>query len=1098
MTDLARLGIGVDATKVIAADKALDDLSAAARTTAAEVKKVEAASKSAGAELEKTTQKTNAAAKADKDAAAAARALAKEARDKAKAVAEAAKEEERAAKSAARETAKAQRESAAASAADMRERARQANEIAAAAAQTRRRTQAEMINLSRQAQDVAVSLFSGQNPLTVIAQQGAQIGDIIATSEGRVTASLGRMASAAGRFLIGPVGVAGMALTAAASFGILAESSAASSRDIERRLVGVGRASGQTAGSIEAMSISAARGSPMSEREMRSAITGFASQGISGSLLPQAAGQVRGFSLATGQSYDDAQKELGSALASPTAGAEKLNQRFGFLNQALLDYIRNAEQAGDKTRAQKAILDAMAPSVAEAAKQVGAFTRMWESTTKVASDFYSVVERGAGRLVYGTTALQRYQEAQAAVTAFEQGYAGRTLTAGQQRTLDRRRARAEQLRTPEAMAEQKRIEDAQRAVERNAISRQASSVVGGLFDDVQRRQTLTSQRDLLIKALGDPQTVREMGDAGARANDALAAVTASLENFETASQRAAKDNELAIASTLAYTMAERTAVEMERARTEALRNGRSELEASVAAEQARQRALAESKRQADEMLRDARETAGMVGLSPAAARRQAILNRYGRAGAQSGGDAGGPAMVGTGAVPAIEYGTGLEPAGGGLRFTVGGRRQFSTAGGHVDTASLAPAFAELLRKLVDGLPNAMITSAHRSVAYNRAVGGVEGSNHTRGTAADIVNYGSIEDLRARAAALGLRVIPSNGGAAHVDMGREGAAMVAANTNNRPSGVTTAADATRGSAMAMDLTSEGRRAMEDWSAPINQATRSLEEQKRALEQQRGAMGMSVAEMTRMSEAQRLQNEYTRDGTVLTPQLSAAIDEYARQAGEAAEEQRKLSESQRQVSELNGALADGVKGFISDLRQGKSAAEAFSNALGRIGDKLLDMAINSIFGAGGAQGGLLGQILGAFLPKPGAIFANGAAFAHGRVTAFAAGAVVNGPTIFPMADGMGLMGEAGPEAIMPLSRDRSGRLGVSAPRAANSNRPMQINFGDTRIEIAGNADNETVAALSEALADNRRDLARMAREMESMNYASEYGVSLGKAA
>jgi hypothetical protein len=46
-----------------------------------------------------------------------------------------------------------------------------------------------------------------------------------------------------------------------------------------------------------------------------------------------------------------------------------------------------------------------------------------------------------------------------------------------------------------------------------------------------------------------------------------------------------------------------------------------------------------------------------------------------------------------------------------------------------------------------------------------------------------------------------------------------------------------------------------------------------------------------------------------------------------------------------------------------------------------------------------------------------------------TLFAKGGVVNSPTMFQHNAGMGLMGEAGPEAIMPLQRDKQGRLGVS---------------------------------------------------------------------
>jgi hypothetical protein len=57
------------------------------------------------------------------------------------------------------------------------------------------------------------------------------------------------------------------------------------------------------------------------------------------------------------------------------------------------------------------------------------------------------------------------------------------------------------------------------------------------------------------------------------------------------------------------------------------------------------------------------------------------------------------------------------------------------------------------------------------------------------------------------------------------------------------------------------------------------------------------------------------------------------------------------------------------------------------------------------------------------------ANGNVFAGGSVIPFARGGIVNGPTMFPIAGGRtGLMGEAGPEAIMPLARDSAGRLGV----------------------------------------------------------------------
>ena len=61
--------------------------------------------------------------------------------------------------------------------------------------------------------------------------------------------------------------------------------------------------------------------------------------------------------------------------------------------------------------------------------------------------------------------------------------------------------------------------------------------------------------------------------------------------------------------------------------------------------------------------------------------------------------------------------------------------------------------------------------------------------------------------------------------------------------------------------------------------------------------------------------------------------------------------------------------------------------------------------------------------------------GGSFTQGRVMPFATGGVVNGPVAFPMRGGLGLMGEAGPEAIMPLSRGRTVSW-ACAPRAAAS--------------------------------------------------------------
>ncbi len=69
------------------------------------------------------------------------------------------------------------------------------------------------------------------------------------------------------------------------------------------------------------------------------------------------------------------------------------------------------------------------------------------------------------------------------------------------------------------------------------------------------------------------------------------------------------------------------------------------------------------------------------------------------------------------------------------------------------------------------------------------------------------------------------------------------------------------------------------------------------------------------------------------------------------------------------------------------------------------------------------------------------ADGGVIQGGRIQPYAKGGVVGGPTVFPMAGGdVGLMGEAGPEAVMPLKRGPGGRLGVEVANQSNPREAM----------------------------------------------------------
>ncbi len=75
-------------------------------------------------------------------------------------------------------------------------------------------------------------------------------------------------------------------------------------------------------------------------------------------------------------------------------------------------------------------------------------------------------------------------------------------------------------------------------------------------------------------------------------------------------------------------------------------------------------------------------------------------------------------------------------------------------------------------------------------------------------------------------------------------------------------------------------------------------------------------------------------------------------------------------------------------------------------------------------------MLSSAVSSLTSGAGSLFAFADGGVPGRVTPFADGGVVSSPTFFPMGGDMGLMGEAGSEAILPLKRGADGSLGVAS--------------------------------------------------------------------
>jgi hypothetical protein len=141
------------------------------------------------------------------------------------------------------------------------------------------------------------------------------------------------------------------------------------------------------------------------------------------------------------------------------------------------------------------------------------------------------------------------------------------------------------------------------------------------------------------------------------------------------------------------------------------------------------------------------------------------------------------------------------------------------------------------------------------------------------------------------------------------------------------------------------------------------------------------------------------------------------------------------------DLFGGFGGSIMKVMGDV--GSWVVRSFGSIFSSLGSSISGLIgrVSGMFGGfGGGGGGIFGTI-GGILDI---FFAEGGVIQNGsKVNKYAKGGLVNSPTMFPMANGMGLMGEAGPEAIMPLTRI-NGQLGVRAEGGSSTPSIVNVNF------------------------------------------------------
>lgn len=373
----------------------------------------------------------------------------------------------------------------------------------------------EIVNLSYQLNDVLTGIALGQSPFMILAQQGGQVYQILASSSaasgpGGIIGAVKEL----GVWLLGLVTPAGVAMAAIAALGVTAIYGImrfqSQQREITLALVGIGRAGGLSAKAINEAAVASSAALGLSSSEAREFATVLAATGAVGrNELGTLTKLGHDFAATFNTDAAGAAKALAEAMSDPAKGADELNKRLGFLDAAQQRMIRNLMEQNRLMEAQKIVIAGLQSSLARASDVTGFWAKTWTLVSNAVSGAADII----GRTQFGFATIVDAVGSQGGRLGFYEGVAKFAQGAakwlpeftGAKAAADQLAASVKNLKDAYE-AEQKAETDAAKA---RRDSLRAAPVYDVLVPEDRARQALQNIQSL-FKGLAD--TVEAQGD----------------------------------------------------------------------------------------------------------------------------------------------------------------------------------------------------------------------------------------------------------------------------------------------------------------------------------------------------------------------------------------------------------------------------------------------------------------------------------------------------------------------------------------------------------------------------------------------------------